>query len=267
MCSCVHALVAMPGPALRLSTARSPPLSCAPLRGAFDFRRVGRAVVELGALGPIALFTVVGPAIGALVLVATAPAWLDPLRALGWSAVPLVVVLTVVLAGFSLVPTHASSAVAGVLFGAAAGSVVAMAGIVGAALLGYAVLRRWIGRRTIAGLARRPRAAAVHRALVHAGARRTAGLIVLVRLSPVMPFAATNLLMAASGVGLGPFLAGSLAGLAPRVIAVAVAGAGLAELDLARSADVRLAIAGALATVAVLVVMGRIARAALREVA
>jgi len=74
-------------------------------------------------------------------------------------------------------------------------------------------------------------------------------------------------LMAASGVGLGPFLAGSLAGLAPRVIAVAVAGAGLAELDLARSADVRLAIAGGLATVAVLVVMGRIARAALREVA
>lgn len=224
-------------------------------------------VRELGVVGPVAAFTVAGPAAGAALLVATSGAWFAPLEGLGWTAAPWLVLATMLLAGLSLVPTHAASLVAGLLFGGPAGTLLALLGILGAAWLGFAVLRRLAGDRATAALARRPRAAAVHRALVARGGHHVAGLIALVRLSPVMPFAGTNLLMAAAGVGTGAFLAGTVLGIAPRVAAVALAGAGLGELDLAAGADRRLALLGVLATLVALWVAGRIARRALaREV-
>lgn len=230
-------------------------------------RRWFGIVRELGALGPLAAFSVVGPTVGAVVLVATAGGWFGPLEGSGvWAAVWLWLA-TVVLAGASLVPTHATSLVAGMLFGSVRGSLLAMTGIAGAALFGYALLRRLVGERALDALARRPRSAAVHRALVRRRGHQVAGLLALIRLSPVMPFAATNLLMASSGVRLGPFLGGTLLGIAPRVVAVAVAGAGLEELDLSRGADRRLAIVGAVATVVVLAILGQIARRALMRTA
>ena len=218
---------------------------------------------ELGAVGLLAVFVVVAPALGALVLAGTASSWLEPLRALGSTAVPVFLAATVVLAGLSLVPTHASSLIAGLLFGATWGSVLALSGVVGAAVVGFVVVRRVVGDTVVRALARRPRAAAVHTELLQRDGRRTAGVIALVRLSPVMPFAGTNLLMAAARVKPAEFLVGSAIGLAPRVVLVAVAGAGLGELDLSRSGDVRLLVLGAAATVLVLFLIGRIARRAL----
>ncbi|MFG0315994.1 MAG: TVP38/TMEM64 family protein [Planctomycetota bacterium JB042] len=230
-------------------------------------RRLLAAIVELGAIGPLAAFMVLGPLAGALLLVATADDWYPPLEGLsGLGALAAIVVATVVLAGLSLVPTHATSLVAGMRFGAVLGTGAALLGIVGAAALGFLVLRRLTRDRALLLLDRRPRAAAVHRALVERRGR-TIGLIALVRLSPVMPFAGTNLVMAAAGVRLREFLIGSVLGQTPRVVAVVVAGAGLSELDLSRSGDVRLAVVGGAATVAALVVIGRIARRALRETA
>ncbi len=230
-------------------------------------RRLLAAILELGAIGPLAAFMVLGPLAGALVLVATAETWYPPLERLSSAgALAAIVVATVVLAGLSLVPTHATSLVAGMRFGAVSGTGAALLGIVGAAALGFLVLRRLTRDRALLLLDRRPRAAAVHRALVERRGR-TIGLIALVRLSPVMPFAGTNLVMAAAGVRLREFLIGSVLGQAPRVVAVVVAGAGLSELDLSESGDVRLAVVGGVATVAALVVIGRVARRALREAA
>lgn len=227
------------------------------IRGLWRFGR------ELGAVGPLAAFAVAGPVGGAAVLVASSGVWYSALEASGLAAVFWLLGATAVLAGLSLVPTHATSLVAGMLFGSAAGSLLAMAGIAGAASLGYFVLRRLVGDRAILALARRPKAAAVHAALVGRRGHHVAGLLALIRLSPVMPFAGTNLLMAASGIGFGAFLGGTLLGIAPRVVAVAVAGAGLEELDLSRGADQRLAVLGLLATLVVLAVLGRIAGRAL----
>ncbi len=233
----------------------------------FGADRLVAGVRALGALGPLALFVVVAPALGAMLLVVTEQHWFGPLEGMGFGAVPLFLAASIILAGLSFVPTHAVSLVGGMLFGATAGSLLAMAGVTGAALLGYLALRRVVGDRALAGLECRPGAAAVHRALVHGGARRTFALVALVRLSPVMPFAGTNLLLAAAGMGLRDFLLGSIVGLAPRVVAVAVAGAGLASLDLDRAADARVALLGAVATVAALWVIGRVARSALRQAA
>jgi uncharacterized membrane protein YdjX (TVP38/TMEM64 family) len=94
-----------------------------------------------------------------------------------------------------------------------------------------------------------------------------AGLVALLRLSPLLPFAATNLVLAAARVPVLPFLAGTALGIAPRVCVVALAGSGLSELDLSRSSDQRLAVLGAVATVLVLVVLTRLARRVLRQTA
>lgn len=228
-------------------------------------RRLAAHVRDLGAIGPLAAFIVVGPLAGATVLVATNAWWFERLAAL--APVPqfaLFFAVAVLACGLSLVPTHAASLIAGMLWGAWWGSFAALACIAFAALLGHDVLSRIVGDTLVAKLARRPRAAAVHRALVHESQPRSALLLALVRLSPVMPFAGTNLLMASIGQRVPAFLVGTLCGIAPRVVIVAAAGSGLAELDLSRSGDMRLALVGAAATLVALVVISFVARRALR---
>jgi len=226
-------------------------------------RRAADAIRSAGALGPLALFTVGMPAAAVPVLAATHGAWFEPMRSAGLSFLPWYVLLGAALAGLSLVPTHAVSLVAGLLFGAVTGSAVALGAIMLGAAVGYAVLRRVVGDRLLRGLSERPRAAAVHRSLLHGSSQRTIGLTMLVRLSPVMPFAATNLLFAGADVDWRDFLVGSTLGLAPRVVAVAVLGGGLAELDLSTPLDRTWTIAGIVVTIATIVVIGRMARRAL----
>lgn len=227
--------------------------------------RIVDLIREAGALGPLALYTVAMPAISVPVLIATQASWFPALDEGGTAVVPLYVIGAALLVGLSLIPTHAVSLVAGLLYGVGAGSAVAMGSVMLGAAVGYGALRPLVRRRALAGLERRPRAAAVLNALVNSDARRTIGLVALVRLSPVMPFAATNLLMASAGVGAREFLVGSLLGLAPRVIAVVFVGAGLSELDLSQSLDTTWWIVGMVATVVTLVVIGRAAKRVLDE--
>jgi uncharacterized membrane protein YdjX (TVP38/TMEM64 family) len=236
-------------------TATDPPASF--------FVRAGRSITSLGMLGPWTAFTVLAPAAGAVVLATTTADWLPFLQQAG---VPGLIGSTVLLAGLSLVPTHAASLVSGFLYGTSGGSLIALVAIALAAVLGYFLSLMLVGGRLQVAIAARPRAAAVHQALVHAGVLRTMTLIALVRLSPVMPFACTNLLLAASGVRFAPFMVGSVVGLFPRIAAVAVAGAALGELDLgAGSSGILLPVAGVVATVVALWGIGRLARAALQR--
>jgi uncharacterized membrane protein YdjX (TVP38/TMEM64 family) len=228
--------------------------------------RALRLLGSLGALGPLAAFTALGPLAGATVLAATSERWYPPLEALGLGAMPWVIGATVVLAGLSLMPTHATSLVAGLLFGSVTGILVALGGTLGAALLGFVVVRRVVGERLLEQLAHSPRARAVHDDLLRRSGWRAASIIALVRLSPLMPFAATNLLMAALGVRAWVFVAGTLVGTAPRIVAVAIAGAGLAELDLSTARDARVAAIGLATTVVALAVIGWLAKRALARV-
>jgi uncharacterized membrane protein YdjX (TVP38/TMEM64 family) len=229
--------------------------------------RTLRSLGQLGPLGPLAVFTALGPLAGATVLAATSQHWYPPLAALGLGAVLWLIGATVVLAGLSLTPTHATSLVAGLLFGATTGIAVALAGTLGAALLGFSVVRRIVGERLLDQLAHSPRARAVHDDLMRRSGWRAASILALVRLSPLMPFAATNLLMAALGVRARVFIVGTLVGISPRIVAVVIAGAGLAELDLSTTADARLAAIGLVATVGALGVIGWLAKRALARAA
>ncbi len=224
------------------------------------FHSVRQTVAQFGVVGPVALFTGVGPIIGAVVLTATATLWLDDFLESGPARFPIFVVLTAVLAGYSLIPTHASSLLGGMAFGFGLGSVLALFGTALACALGFVTLRLLLRDKVVEALSHHPRAEAVHRELDLGHGVRTMALLILIRLSPVVPFAATNLLMSTTGVRLLPFLVGSLIGHAPRAIAVVWIGSSLTELDLSQAADRRLLALGIVATGLALWILSRVSR-------
>ena len=228
-------------------------------------RSLRNTVANLGVLGPAALFTGLGPIIGALVLAATSPYWLDGFLNLGASQIPVFLALTAGLSAFSLTPTHAASLLSGMAFGALLGTFVALVGVAMAAAIGFVTLRFLLRDKAVEALSHHPRAEAIHRELAQGHDLRTIGLLALIRLSPVMPFAATNLLMSTTGIRMLPFLAGSVIGLAPRIFAVVWIGSSLTELDLSQAADQRVLALGLVATVAVLWILRKVSRRGLAQ--
>jgi uncharacterized membrane protein YdjX (TVP38/TMEM64 family) len=216
--------------------------------------------VQLGVLGPVALFTGLGPLGGAFILAATSPFWVDGFLNLGAAQIPTFLVLTTVLAAYSLTPTHASSLLGGMAFGVGLGTVMALLGTALAAALGFVTLRFFLRDKAVEALSHHPRAEVIHRELNQGHDLRIIALLALIRLSPVVPFAATNLLMSTTGIRMVPFLIGSLLGMAPRVIAVVWIGSSLTELDLSQAADRRFLLLGIVATVVVLWILRRVSR-------
>lgn len=170
-----------------------------------------------------------------------------------------------VLCGLALVPTHALALAAGWLLGPLWGALVAWVAVITATALAYGVGRRLTGVGLVEAVRERPRWRVVHGALIGTSARRTAVLVALLRLSPLAPFAATNVALAGVGVPAGSFLLGSILGLTPRVLVVASLGAGMAELDYSKPQAPWLAALGAGATVIALACAGWVASVALRR--
>ena len=155
------------------------------------------------------------------------------------------------------------------MFGLAAGLAAALVGFAGGGLLGYQVARRVSKDRVLALIDGSPRARAIRDALVGRDPWRTLLVVTLLRLPPNSPFALTNLVMATTGVPLPAFLGGTLLGMLPRTaVAVALAAAASAGGAEDIQAFVRhrgpwLLAAGVVGGMAVLGVVGAIARRAL----
>ena len=167
-----------------------------------------------------------------------------------------------------LLPGVWASMLAGALYGTVWGSVLvfvgACLGAEAAFLLGRHALRDWARRR----LEALPKLQAVERAVSREGVR----LVLLTRLSPAFPFSLLNFAYGLSEVSLRDYTIG-LIGILPGTILFCALGA-LAG-DVARFGDVLsgqadagtwlLRIAGVLATVGVVWLVGRAARRALAE--
>ena len=228
--------------------------------------RSGRTFIsEAGPFAWLMAFTVLAPGVGVIMLSATSGTWHPALVEYQLWAIPIFLMSTTILASLSLIPSHAASLIAGLLFGPILGPICALLGVVLASAAGFGLMRQCMGDKLVEIIDRRPRAKVVYEALLKRQGVKLISLIGLLRLSPVMPFAVTNLLLASARAPFGAFLWGSGLGLAPRVIVVALAGAGLSELDLSQGGDRGLAILGVLATVLSVVVIGRMAKRALTD--
>lgn len=226
--------------------------------------RIRSIVRGLGPAGPWLLVAAGGPLLGLMVLIATSSTWL-PWFGEGLDSALVFWGVGAVMAGLCMVPTQVASLVAGYLFGAWLGTVVGLLVVLVAAIIGFQLWSRVVGSRVLEAISHEPKAARVHRALLGRSAGRTIWLIALLRLSPVMPFAATNLLMASFGVRGPVFLAATVIGVGPRLVAVSLIGAELSELDWQAAGSRWTTIVAIVATILFIVVISRIAKNALQR--
>jgi uncharacterized membrane protein YdjX (TVP38/TMEM64 family) len=220
-------------------------------------------------LRPLAITGLAGalPVVGVVVLASNGQAIIDTLSQWSTAQQALLIIGTgALICGAALLPTHALSLAAGWLLGGVWGPIAAWAGVVVGAMLGYLVGRALAGPGLVRWIQGHDRWRVVHEALFESAATRTASLIALLRLSPVAPFAATNVALAALRPRLGAFVIGSALGLAPRVAVVAYLGAGMAQIDFDRPQSPWLIGAGVLATLVLLIAMGWLAKRALQRV-
>ena len=215
----------------------------------------------LGILTPLMVFTLAGPALGALALITTSKEWFPLFLAMAADQqLYLFLGSSIVLVGISLVPTHAASLIAGMTFGLWLGPPIALFVVVVSAMLSMVLVNLVIKKKNTQILLRRPAVSQVREELLEKSALNSIFFISLIRLSPAMPFAATNVLLSAAQAKMPHFLIGSSIGLAPRIVMVAVAGAGLSKLDLSQGSSRWLLVLGAVSTLLLIILVGKLIR-------
>ncbi|HEX8637558.1 MAG TPA: VTT domain-containing protein [Pyrinomonadaceae bacterium] len=220
---------------------------------------------ELGTLTPVAIVSTFLPFLGTSVLLATAHPlgyWLRENWEIGTG---LYFFGILIFCGLALLPTNVVGILGGWAFGFQLGVVLLICGIVCAALVSF-LINSWItGDRLPEVFGAHPKAEAIYTALLGQSTRRTTLIIFLLRLSPAMPFALTNFLMASARVSVKSFLIGTFFGMLPRSSAVVFVGAGLSELSFDSREDAWLLIFGIAATLLSVFVIGFISKRALER--
>jgi uncharacterized membrane protein YdjX (TVP38/TMEM64 family) len=180
----------------------------------------------------------------------------------------LIFVVVYVAAEVALVPGSLLTMAAGFAYGPIGGLLIASPASVLAAttafLLGRTILRGWIQRK----IARSPKALALDRAV----ARNSFKLILLLRLSPVIPFNVLNYALGLSDASVGRYIVASFVGMLPGTWlyvylgSLATTAAGLSEASRGGGRErLALTIVGLAATVIAVVFVTRAARRALEQ--
>ena len=220
---------------------------------------------ELGRLAPIALVTTFLPVVGSSILLAFAYPlgyWLRENWEIGTG---IYVFGIIIFCGLALLPTNVIGIVGGWAFGFYFGILLLISGIVGAAFASFLIHSRIVGDRLPHVFDAHPKAKVIYQALLGKSVWRTTLIIFLLRLSPAMPFALTNFLMASARVSVKSFLLGTFFGMLPRSSAVVFVGAGLSELSFEDSQSSWLIISGIIATIISVFIIGIISRRALEH--
>lgn len=187
-------------------------------KGARAFSRVRLVLLglALAALIGAALFLPLKPLFGGV---------LDWARSLGYWG-PAVLALLYVLATVFLVPGLVFSLGAGFLFGVGVGSVtVSVGSTLGAAaafLIGRGLMREWIQER----LGARPRFKALDEAVGRLGFR----VVLLARLSPILPFNLLNYAFGLTRIDFWPYFFASWLGMLPATVMYVYFGSALRSL-------------------------------------
>ena len=211
----------------------------------------------------MALVGTIVPILGSVTVLAVAPFAADWLREQGIAGVVYFTATFALLGAVAFAPTYTTSIVAGWTFGFTVGFTAIIIGMVSGAALCYGAARWLAAERVSSTFDAHPRAEVVRRALVEASPWRTLWLVFLLRLTPVLPFGTTNILLATTGVPLPIYLLGTMLGMAPRTALIALAAAGAEQLEMEAAGSWWLLGLGAAATVACIIAFAVIGKRAL----
>jgi uncharacterized membrane protein YdjX (TVP38/TMEM64 family) len=220
---------------------------------------------QTGPAGPMALIVTALPVVGTVVLLAFARRIVPWLRAHDGLGVAAYITTFATLNGLALMTTYANSMLAGWTFKFAIGFPTVMASLAGAAMIGYGLTYRIVGHRVENAIREHPRWEIVRRALIGGSPLRTTSIITLLRLSPLLPFETTNVLLAMCGVRPLPYLIGTMIGIAPRTAAVVYFASSLQEFTLHSVPDPVTIIVGLVITAIAIAVLSVIAKHALQR--
>src|SRR6266508_1021037 len=180
---------------------------------------------------------------------------------------PVVVVLAYVICTVLFIPGSAITVGAGSLFGLKTGFIVVVLGANLGALCSFLLARSFLREKVAAWAAANPK----FRSLDQAIGRQGFKMVMLTRLSPVFPFVLLNYFLGLTAVRTGAYILANLIGMLPATFLFVYIGAAARDA-LADQPDATagfyqqvLKYVGLLATVAVVVIVTRIARKALRE--
>ena len=225
-----------------------------------------RGLTRLGPAGVLTAIASVSPIVGGFVILGLVQHLAPTIRSLGTGGALLYIGSFWLLGGFAIVPSYDWAALGGWTFGVVHGLAYALAAFAGASWLGY-MLADWLGaERAMRVLEEDIKWQAVRRALVGKGAQRTLWVVTLLRLPPTSPFSFMCFAMAIARVPIPIYIAGTLAGLTPRTLAVVVAFAGLQRLDFDQPQQTWLTIAGIAMTFVAVGVITHLSRKAIREI-
>ena len=221
-------------------------------------RGLGRAV-------PVALIATVLPVTGSVAVLAIGPMLAPWLREQGSAGVVGFTIAFTILGALALAPTYSTSIIAGWTFGFAIGFPAVVIGTVGGATLCYVAARWLAAERVHSTFEDHPRWEVVRRALAEEKPLKTLWIVFLMRLSPVLPFGTTNVLMSTCGVPLSIYVFGTMLGLMPRMGLVALAAAGAERLDFDTAESWWMLAAGLVATAVCIIVLAMIGKHAMER--
>ena len=228
----------------------------------------GAIAKRLGPAGVLGLVWAFLPAAGGFLLLARLGPVSDFLNQHQAMGLTIYIAAFTITAGLGLLPTYAQAILAGYAFGVTMGVPAALAGFVGASLVGWLVARRVSAGRIDAEIRRHPKLSIVRDALVRHGFARSLAIVTLVRIPPNSPFALTNLVLSTSGVGLLSYVVGTAVGMLPRTAVAVVIGS---QIEGALSKDaigtpIWLRITGVVVSLVVILIIGAIAKRVLDRV-
>jgi uncharacterized membrane protein YdjX (TVP38/TMEM64 family) len=223
---------------------------------------------RLRRLGPTAILAVLSvalPPLGSLILfwkITPISEWLRSHFATGSITF---ILCCWVFGGLGVMPQHTMSILGGWAFGFWAGLGITLISFMGAGLVGYGIAYYFSGDRVMQQIDENPKWKRVHHALVNGSWWHTLLIVFLIRLTPNMPFALTNVVMATTGVKLGKFLLGTFLGLIPRTTILVYTASEMSTLDLENAGDRRLLIFAIIAALVALISITLVAKSALKR--
>jgi uncharacterized membrane protein YdjX (TVP38/TMEM64 family) len=220
---------------------------------------------DFGRIGFWAVFAMVMPIIGLTTLLSVIYQISPWIKENPTSSVPVFILTISILSGLAILPTNIVGMTSGWAFGFPLGLFTMLSAIGGAVAVNYFISTKLAGKNFQHVIAEKPKLKAIHDALLGGNLIKVIIIIVLLRLSPATPFAATNFLISASGVSMKSYILGTVLGYIPRTSATVFVGSSLSQLNFEQPKESWLLILGIVATIVATIVIGVLSKRALNR--